>query len=94
MTELLGATMLSGKYLARLLREEKRGLWPEIGQGRRGGVGLRDLIYFWMAYALCGGRPSPPIGFGQRNQAKLSFLFCPRQDTVARLDQSVRSTTG
>lgn len=56
MVELLGATMLSGKYLARLLREDGKGLWPEVGQGRRGGIELRHLVNFWMAYALCGGR--------------------------------------
>ena len=48
--------MLTSKYVARLLREDGRGLWPEIGQGRRGGIKLRHLVNFLMAYALCGGR--------------------------------------
>lgn len=56
MADLLGATMLTSKYVARLLREDGRGLWPEIGQGRRGGIKLRHLVNFLMAYALCGGR--------------------------------------
>lgn len=59
MALLRSTTLLSSKHLTRLLREDGRGLWPQIGSGRRAAtVSVGDVINLWMASILSDGQIS------------------------------------